>query len=313
MTRGLRVLAVVAALALGCGHAPPWEQPHGGWQAISSEHFVLYTDSWFPTYRYVLNRLEDSYAGLSRAFFGSLDLPTIEVLLLTEGEYDELLGLGTAGMFVEGTAAANGLLVLRRSHHRNVLDEVAAHELVHRFIAAKYPSMPRWLNEGIADYLSTLRVTDDEVEVGRLSATTEARGRRFLTSLRELAHAGDEMFHGKDADVRYHAATEFVRWLLHPRADGLESTRWTRLVAAYGTGAYQTDTADAIMTRVYPELTWAQLQTEVQRHIDTIESSSRYPIWTFPFHPPTRRPFQARPADRGYVKGLCGALRSARQ
>jgi hypothetical protein len=43
---------------------------------------------------------------------------------------------------------------------------VYTHELAHRFVALHFPRAPLWLNEGIAEYLSTLRATDGKIELG---------------------------------------------------------------------------------------------------------------------------------------------------
>lgn len=309
----LSMLATLATAAAGaCSSQPrPWEQPHRGWQAVYSDHFVLYTESWFPVYRYVLDRLEDTHAGLSRVFFEDAPVSGIEVLLLSDEDYVALLGGYSSGMFFPRTPARDGLLVIRQSRHRSVIDTVVAHELVHKFIAARYPSMPAWLDEGIAEYLATLKVNEDEVQVGRLAPETETKpfGRQALVSLRELAHANGEVFHGEDAAPSYQTATAFVRWLLQPRAGGLDRTRWRRLVGAYRAGARVPDSPDAIMARVYPELSWTELQREVQAHEDRLGRASRYPIWVFPFQPLRRGHLETAPADLGYIKSLCQALR----
>jgi hypothetical protein len=305
----LPTLALIVAQACGgCAHERPWEQPGERWRAVSSDHFVLYTERSFPTYRYYLNRLEDTYAGLSRAFFSGVEVPRVEVLLLSDEDYVARFRPETAGVFTVSTSAPGGLLVLRESPHRVVVHEVAAHELVHRFIEARYPSMPVWLNEGIASYLETIRVEGGEVQVGRLSALIDGFKLSDLMPLRALALADHQTFHGKDEKAMYHSATEFVRFLLRPDAGGLEADRWSHMVGVYGVGGPRKETPDAVLKRVDPTLDWAGLQRQVAAHSETIDNGKKYPIWVFPFVPPPRADLRVEPADPRYIKSLCTAL-----
>jgi hypothetical protein len=171
---GLALAALPALVSLACTQPRPWDQPHAGWQAVSSQHFVLYTESWFLTYRYVLDRLEDSHDAIARLFFSGAEADRVEVLLLSGGDYEALLNNTRDGVFVTPSPAAGGLVIMRAVGLRQRLDATAVHELVHRLIAAKHPSMPPWLNEGIATYLQTLKVDDDELEVDYLKRLCRA-------------------------------------------------------------------------------------------------------------------------------------------
>src|SRR3954447_5523587 len=83
----------LTVLAAGCAHDLP------GWKLASTEHFRLYTDLGRRTYEPVLDHLEDVHAGLTSSFFSSVTVPPMEVLLLEEGDFHELLG-PIGGMFV---------------------------------------------------------------------------------------------------------------------------------------------------------------------------------------------------------------------
>jgi hypothetical protein len=214
-------------------------------------------------------------------------------------------------MFTRKTPAPHGLLVLRESRHRWMIDKIAAHELVHRFIAARYPAMPQWLEEGVATYLDTIVIDGQQAEVGRLWSDRAGFADGGLQSLRQLAAQDVDRFYAEDMKRNYHAATEFVRWLLAPHRDGegnLALVKWSRLVAPYGTGRRVQETPEAIMARVFPELGPAEVQKQVQAHIDGIDHASRYPIWVFPFHPLPRASLRTAPADRAYLESLCVAV-----
>src|SRR6185503_894333 len=44
--------------------------------------------------------------------------------------------------------------------------EILQHELTHRFVAHYMPNVPRWFNEGMADFLSTAHVDGENVVMG---------------------------------------------------------------------------------------------------------------------------------------------------
>lgn len=41
-----------------------------------------------------------------------------------------------------------------------------AHELTHRWVDACVPTLPLWMNEGLATTLETIRVHEDDIELG---------------------------------------------------------------------------------------------------------------------------------------------------
>ena len=272
---------------------------------------MLYTEAYFPVYRYVVGRLEETYAGLAGVFFPGVTVPPVETLLLSESDYTARLDPRTAGQFTRRTPAAHGLLVIRESRHRWEVDRYAAHELVHRFIAAKYPAMPVWLEEGVATYLDTIVIDGQQAEVGRLATLTAGREDGSLRSLHQLATEDAGRFYGDDMSRNYHAATEFVRWLLAPHRDGegnLGLTKWSRLMGPYAAGDTARDSPEQIAARVLPELGPAEVQAQVKAHMAGIDNASKYPIWVFPFPPLPRAGLTAAPADREYLKRLCAAL-----
>jgi hypothetical protein len=276
---------------------------------VSSEHFVLYTESWFLTYRYVLDRLEDSHDAIARLFFSGAEADRVEVLLLSGGDYEALLNNTRDGVFVTPSPAAGGLVIMRAVGLRQRLDATAVHELVHRLIAAKHPSMPPWLNEGIATYLQTLKVDDDELEVGRLLTPRASRtGSRPVMPLHQLVATEQQRFaHDDESELLYHSASEFVRWLLRPQGPGPLLERWGRLVAPYAAGATVDESPEQIAARVFPGLPGASPQASVQSYTDSTDQSSRYPIWFFPFKPRPRNTLRAVPVDADYLKRLCRA------
>jgi tetratricopeptide (TPR) repeat protein len=165
LTLGLGV-ALSGCLA---GHAELAPASAGGnaWSELKTDHFRIVTDLKERDAVNVLAEYEHVYQLLVSATHlssaqGSLQAPSFETQAVVFRDYDELHPFVPAQMVgiyqsslpneIEGvpTILASGTL----SPFGRVL---FAHELAHRFNHVALGAMPVWLNEGLAEYYSTIR------------------------------------------------------------------------------------------------------------------------------------------------------------
>jgi tetratricopeptide (TPR) repeat protein len=167
-------LAVVAALVAGCGGpARTIAGPRSNhWRVAVSPHFEVYSDADEATLRTRIEGLERTWWALASFFQGVFPdrrPPAARLGVLHYRDCDEPFGGTSVGGYVRaGREFSAAVICEQRSAWR---DEVIAHELTHLFNAYYIGRTPRWLNEGLAEYLSTLRVGDGTIELGRPSVS----------------------------------------------------------------------------------------------------------------------------------------------
>jgi tetratricopeptide (TPR) repeat protein len=170
-------LCVVALTgALGCAALTPKLTPpeRGGpsWVELSSKHFMLDTDLEKAEAREALAEFE----GVFTAFRDVAFSPEIEprsrirvVLFRREVDYESFGTKHSSGYFTARlpndvepvpTMVMWGSLVDRTRL-------VFQHELAHLFVRRSLGSVPRWLNEGLAEYYSTFELKDGAAILGK--------------------------------------------------------------------------------------------------------------------------------------------------
>jgi hypothetical protein len=164
----LRSLSVLFLLA-GCATVPT--TPGSGWREVTSAHFQVRTN------------LDETEARTA-----VLDLERYRAALLARWKHPELMEGAKARMVIyadpsdfreHGARSYDGffrsgrgqpLLVEARGTFTQDglgLAKTNAHELAHHVDAAVLLRQPRWLNEGLASYLSTVTVADGKAVFGR--------------------------------------------------------------------------------------------------------------------------------------------------
>jgi tetratricopeptide (TPR) repeat protein len=173
--RGL--LGVVAfTFALGCATlTPPLTPPERGgaaWSELTSTHFVLDTDLDQAEAREALSEFEGVFTSLKDVAFSAAAPPrtSIRVVLFRRQEdYWNVAPKNTAGYFTARlpndvipmpTMVMWGSLVNRTRL-------VFQHELSHLFVRSILGPVPRWLNEGLAQYYSTFELKDGAAILGK--------------------------------------------------------------------------------------------------------------------------------------------------
>jgi Flp pilus assembly protein TadD len=157
-------LAVLLCLPAPAANPPPWLEIH-------STHFTVITDAGEKKGREVALRFEQM-----RAVFATLlskdklyqPLPVTIVAFRNDKLYYQLAPLrqgkpiNVPGFFLPGED--QNFFVL------NVFEEeswrAVAHDLAHMLLNANYPPAQGWFDEGLAEYFSSIRVDNKQVEIG---------------------------------------------------------------------------------------------------------------------------------------------------
>jgi hypothetical protein len=173
------LLASVAGL-LGCfpDAPPPLRSPADGgpsWATIESPHFTMHTDVPVDVAKLTLTDFEVEHGLLASVLAGPEGTPgqKINIVLFERGsDYFTLTGVvDTVGAFFSGRLTGDledaPTLVLRRGQSFSPeARRTFLHELTHRFLRRRSARLPRWLNEGLADYYSTVRDAGSKVLLG---------------------------------------------------------------------------------------------------------------------------------------------------
>ena len=198
-------------LASGCLKvvAEPGCPAHGGhpWAEVTTKHFVVQTDVEAKVARATAEELERGYAELAAAAFprGLGETERLGVIVLRDQRemteyFPEMAGFSAdrLGGDVEHTPT----LVFGGSAYPPDVRAVFLHELTHRFVAYTYGPTPTWLNEGLAEYYSTLRVANGKLVLGEtIRGAYVSPG--VAPSVRELFAADQATFYAKGVAVPY--------------------------------------------------------------------------------------------------------------
>lgn len=164
-----RLALLILALALALSAAPAAAQT---WLRAESEHFIVYSDGQERTLRDFVTKLERFDQILRLRFGVPADRPTLRKLpIYLVARHDGLeavapgIGRGVAGFYSTNEEDIFAVAI------RNDGDDTILHEYAHHFffqhLNAPYPG---WLSEGLAEYVMTATIRDDEFILGRPNA-----------------------------------------------------------------------------------------------------------------------------------------------
>lgn len=170
MSRAPWLLCAWLILALGC--ATLREPSEGGrpWMELRTEHVTLYTDLDGEEAMQAVRGFESRHHLLATALFAGDPPPLRSRVVAFRHERDYLeLAPPNAGAFhtpmLPLDAQPTPTIVMHGSPTAATY-AVWLHELTHRFIAASMGPVPTWLNEGLAEYYSTIRADGDVLYLG---------------------------------------------------------------------------------------------------------------------------------------------------
>jgi len=159
------LLLALIGVAAGCivhGSLKPPSENGEQWLDLRSKHFHLMTDLDAEEAEGVVRSFEQGYARLGRVVFGSEAVPDFETEVIafrSEGEFREFRPAPLSGQYLgqlpnDQEPTPTMLIYGGLSPENSIL---FTHELTHRFNHFALPAIPVWLNEGIAQYYSTVR------------------------------------------------------------------------------------------------------------------------------------------------------------
>jgi tetratricopeptide (TPR) repeat protein len=145
------------------------KEPH--WIRVSSDHFSVVTDADVKKGREVAVRMEQMRAVFAQLLFKSkLKMPEpLEIVALrSDKEYVQIAPvhdgkpLAAPGFFLPGEDRNYIVLNLFEDESWRAI----AHQYAHLLLNYNYPPTQPWFDEGFAEYFSSLRVNDTQVEIG---------------------------------------------------------------------------------------------------------------------------------------------------
>jgi tetratricopeptide (TPR) repeat protein len=280
---GAVFLLAFSACGGACTPAPVSPtQGESTWLEVTTRHFVLHTDLDRDAALATASEFEDAYGYLEAvAFPGNEGLTQrMDVVCFRDAREfhrvfppDDLGGLyfDRAPQDVERrpTMVLYGAL---RDNARTIF----LHELTHRFMSRAYGWTPPWLNEGLADYFSTMEIDSEKVLLGMVP-----RGRLFVRlgvhyaledgvpTVHELVHADRAEFYGSwsaTSDelhrVRYYSgAYVLVHMLMHGNAE--QRKRFGDFIDAMDHGVRATDA----WARTFGTVPEDDLETAFRAHL----------------------------------------------
>ena len=223
---------LAASLALCCLQAAPAP----AWKLARSAHFEVYSQSNEDSARSVLLWFEQL-----RAFFAGLsglapdDTQPVRVIVFASAqEYQPYRLRPFADAYYVGLGSRNSIVMAESGQHEF---QMAAHEYAHLILRSAGLQLPRWLNEGLADFFSTVLVGGHAVELGAgLPGRIQVLLRHPWMSLSQLLQVTETSKLGGDrtaTDLFYAQSWALTEMLL--RSPGYRS-QFPALLAALRSG-----------------------------------------------------------------------------
>ena len=283
------------------------------WTKIRSRNFTLIGNTSEGEIRKVATRLE-----LFREMFAQIfpktqlnsSVPTTVILFKTDSSYkpfrpkrDGKTQDNTAGYFL-AAADVNYITVETELHGIDPF-HVIFHEYVHFLVENNSRNLPLWLNEGLAEYYSTVTVTDDQkFELGNpISGHVYLLREKKMLPLRTLFQVDHQSpyYNERDKQSVFYAQS----WaLMHYLILGKSGQRVAR-VAKF----LDSLSANVPMERAFQqafELSFEQMEKELLQYI----KNDRYPIMSGKFEQKigTDTEMQAAPISEAEAQAYLGDL-----
>lgn len=134
------------------------------WTVAASAHFRVYSQAGEEPARSTLRWFEQLRAFFQRTGFALDGRPTVRVIgFRSQQNYDQYRLRPTADAYYVGTESSDSIVMpsLRADQAG-----IAAHEYAHLALYANGLEFPAWLNEGLAEYFSTLQIGERNTRLG---------------------------------------------------------------------------------------------------------------------------------------------------
>jgi len=166
--------ALVAVWGVLAGAGGLWAQPADldAWLAVRTPHVTLATDAAPARAAAVaatLERFRAAFAQLAPGLELETPAPTRIIAFRDSEHYAPYRRAGGRGVRVLGqflSSPDGNLLTLDADPGYVGAFAVIYHEYVHYLVDSNLPDVPRWFNEGLAEYYSSFRVEGEQVHIG---------------------------------------------------------------------------------------------------------------------------------------------------
>ncbi len=222
------------------------------WSRVETPHVTLLTDAEPRRGAEVAATLEQFravFAQLAPGLELEAPAPTHMIAFRDAERYAPYQRGGGRGVSVLGqflTSADGNVLTLNADPRFVGAFSVIYHEYVHYLVGTNLPDVPRWFNEGLAEYYSTFRIEGEHALIGRVVPRHQAwLSRHGIPSLAALlATEGRSGRHGAEEVGAFYAGSWLlVHYLLSGDGDRIDQT--AALLARLASGD---DAIDALET-----------------------------------------------------------------
>jgi hypothetical protein len=295
-------LLVALAVGLGAACVPTTvvrtDLAERRWYAVETSHVTLYTDLDAARADDLARNIEIRHRVLGEIYAGMLapgrSLPSARIVVVHLESCLDLRPLW--GDDISGQAAITADFVRRRTvltceERHDFTDVIVTHELAHQMNVHFFPTLPPWLEEGLATYVQSLFIDRDRIVLGDYPLTHHKRGvrRPDLGALRAMAH--DEF---RALDDNYLSAWRAVHMLATGSDDYRQ--RFQRLLRGIGDGTAAAAAWDAAFGDLPQDRLDAEYRTHFQRgHHDT---------WVMPYHRQPPPEVQRRTLAAGEIQDV---------
>ena len=286
-----------ALAAVGCAHGGIGTAE--GWSVVKSKHFSLYV--LYPRETQLLVRdLELAHSSIGSTFFKNVDLPRIDVLVLTPETFEEVLGSyrERAGAGPGRPAAAaigkDGLLITKDDKGHPGVSEAVAHLFIHKGFAERAPLVSRGVRGATCARPSTATA-----QAGQMACFgVLPREKEPLIPVRKLLEISWDDYDGNEARNWYRYTSRLlIDFILHG-AGGKNASRMRPLIEAVGQGKPPVETVEAAFPSVALEMLDRKLSDHAADVAYQVGSAS-----------PCPRALPLAGADRGGPRGRRGQAR----
>jgi len=132
------------------------------WSRLSSPSTILYTDAGEHTARTVLKRFETLHRIFRLSYTADTSSPLRVFIFLSPRDFEKYRSNPNTDAFYTFDQDDECIILQERTS----LQRVASHEYMHMVIHHALPPVPNWLDEGLAEFYSTISVNGDKVRVG---------------------------------------------------------------------------------------------------------------------------------------------------
>jgi tetratricopeptide (TPR) repeat protein len=274
--RALAATLCIAVLASPRSASPalPEFVTSAEWTRLETAHFSVITDAGPGVGADVARKLErfsQALGQLNPGLRATSALPTVVYVFRDQSELESYRPAESENVLAFFTPAEErNLLVLNGSPEGTARSEVVFHEFVHCYLTANYATVPMWLNEGLAEYYSTCRLTRGAAEFGKpnMPIVEWMKGRPTITMEIMFAMRADAPAYQRDNGLRnqFYAQSFVLTHYLQSPSSG-KAERFDRFLARLHDGG----PPQSAFRAVFPDSEWAPMIAGLDEYLGRID------------------------------------------